>query len=167
MTMPFNLPGADPKPGTPVPPRSARWRFHSKQKSDVSFESIYRWTITVSLLSLPIVHAKPKDHGPFELRDDFGEEGGLFHKDIKVPAGKTVYRQVNQHARQNGWDPFFIFTLLPTKDGDKEGDAMIAGLSVHKNVPKLRTRRFEESIRPLRQKSRLPSRCHQQRQKKN
>lgn len=136
MTLPVNLAGAAPKPDTPLPLDLLGGDFiHSNKpitfRMDLPMDD-YRFTFLFADRS-----AKPRDHGPFDLRDDFGEEGGLFHKNIRVPAGKTVYRQVNQHVRKNGWDPYFIFSLVPKNDGDQESDAMIAALTVHKNVPKI------------------------------
>jgi hypothetical protein len=63
------------------------------------------------------------DHGPRAIE-----------KGIRVPAGETVIRQVDQHIRRNGWNPFWTFALAPSKEG---ADAMISGLTVHRQAPNL------------------------------
>jgi hypothetical protein len=135
MELPNNLAGAAPKPGTPLPLDLLRGDFiHSKRaisfRTDLPMDD-YRFTFVFADRS-----ARPTDHGPFELRDDFGEEGGVFFTNIQVPAGKTVYRQVNRHIRRHGWDPYLIFSLVPSKEVEG-ADAMIAGLTIHKQAPKL------------------------------
>jgi hypothetical protein len=78
--------------------------------------------------------AKPRDHGPFDLQS-VGDHGPrAIEKGIRVPAGKTVIRQVDQHIRRNGWNPFWIFSLAPAGEN---ADAMISGLTVHRQAPNL------------------------------
>jgi hypothetical protein len=128
-----NLSGAAPMPNSPLPLDLICGDFvHSKNpirfRMDLPQDG-YRLTYVFADHS-----AKPMDNGPFDLRSGAKDNGRAVHKNIRVPAGETIYRQSDQHIRRFGWDPFWIFSLVPS---EKDADAMISGLTVHRQAPKL------------------------------
>jgi hypothetical protein len=77
--------------------------------------------------------ANPREYGPFDLISGDELSDRALYKDIRVPAGETVVRQVDRHVRRSGWFPFWVYTLAPKKDAT----AMISALSVHRQAPNM------------------------------
>ena len=57
--------------------------------------------------------AKPRDHGPFDLREGDDTDGRGEFRAIRVPAGETVVRQLDRHVRRSGWFPYWIYSFTP------------------------------------------------------
>ena len=55
-------------------------------------------------------------------------------RDIRVPVGETVVRQVDRHIRRIGWFPYTMFTLAPSKEN---AEAMLSALTIHRQAPNM------------------------------
>jgi hypothetical protein len=77
--------------------------------------------------------AKPTDHGPMNLNFVGRRSDGRIERNIRIPAGKTVIRQTRRDIR-GSWYPFWTLSLAPAKEG---ADAMISGLTVHRDAPNI------------------------------
>ncbi len=128
-----NLSGNVPNPAGPLPLDFLTGdSIHSKQPIRFRIEmppDSYRFTFVFGDKS---VH--PRDYGPFDLRDGEGLGGQRRHRGIRLPAGKTVVRQVDRDIRGDDWFPFWAFTLSPSEEG---ASAMISALTVHRQAPNL------------------------------
>lgn len=128
-----NLSGTRPMPNSPLPLDLVAADFVSS-KQPIQFRMNlpmdgYRFTFIFSDRS-----AEPKDHGPFDLQS-IGDHGPrTIQKGIRVPAGESVIRQVDQHIRRNGWNPFWTFALKPAT---VDADAILSGLTVHRDAPNM------------------------------
>jgi hypothetical protein len=78
--------------------------------------------------------ATPREHGPFDMIDGDDADRRPFFKDVRVPVGETVVRQIDRHLRRGGWFPYRMFTLAPSSEG---ADAMISALTIHRQAPNM------------------------------
>ncbi|MEX0642562.1 MAG: hypothetical protein WD468_07665 [Pirellulales bacterium] len=128
-----NLSGNSPVPNGPLPLDFLTGDYvYSEQPIHFRMElpqDGYRFTFEFADRS-----ARPRDHGPFDLRGGSGPDGRPLRRGIRVPAGETVVRQVDQHFRRDDWFPYGVFTLAPT---EKNATAMISALTVHRQAPKV------------------------------
>ncbi|MBN1909152.1 MAG: hypothetical protein JW818_05385 [Pirellulales bacterium] len=75
----------------------------------------------------------PRDHGPFDVRNELRGSIPTRIKNIRVPAGESVVRHFDYNMLKD-WYPFVILSLKPS---GKNADAMVSALTVHRNAPAL------------------------------
>lgn len=74
-----------------------------------------------------------KDHGGINISGVGRHWNEELFKDVKAPAGQIVVRQSTRRLRRN-WYPFWEFEFSPSGEG---ADAMLSGLTVHRDGPNL------------------------------
>jgi hypothetical protein len=127
-----NLSGNTPFPNAPLPLKFLTGDFISSEEP-IRFrielpEDGFRFTFVFADDS-----ANPREHGPFDLIGGDEVSDRALYKDIRVPAGETVVRQVDRHVRRSGWFPFWVFTLAPKKDAT----AIVSAVTIHRQAPNL------------------------------
>lgn len=127
-----NLSGNTPFPDAPLPLDFLTGDFIASD-NPIRFrielpEEDYRFTFLFADDS-----ANPREHGPFTLIGGDESSDQPIHKDIRVPVGEPIVRQVDRHVRRAGWFPYWVFSLAP----EAGADAMLSALTIHRQAPNL------------------------------